>query len=138
MTSCARFDRNVAPIPNRVSRSSAFVRRGCLLRQRAERELEHGQLHPARDVDADGIGNHRVPGGEHTADRQAVAHVRVGHERARHGDRELAGVRHLADGVGFETLAPDAIRRIVYRPAHPWPFHNPFRWLSVRLRPYAA
>ena len=70
-----------------------------------------GQLHAARDVHADGVRNHRVVRREHAADRQAVAHVRIRHERARHRDRQRTRIRHLLHRLGFEALAPLTPRR---------------------------
>ena len=74
--------------------------------QLTQRQIEDGEFHAAGDVDADGIGDHRVVGGEHTADGQAITDMGVRHEGARHRDRELAGPAHLVDGLGFEILSP--------------------------------
>ncbi len=72
----------------------------------AHGEVEHGEFHAARDIDADGIGDHGVVGGEDSPDGEAVADVGVGHEGAGDGDRELAGAAHLVDGFRLEALAP--------------------------------
>ena len=37
--------------------------------ERAHRQIEDGELHPARDVDPDRVGNHRILGGQDAADR---------------------------------------------------------------------
>ena len=55
--------------------------------------------------------NHRVVRREHAADRQAVAHVRIRHERARHRDRQRTPICHLLHRVGFEPFAPLTPRR---------------------------
>lgn len=89
-----------------------FRQPGLIGLERRERKIEHGHLHPARDVDADRVGNHRVVGGKDAADRQPVANVRVGHQRAGDRDRQLAGVLQLLDGVGLEAVTPDLVRRI--------------------------
>ena len=47
--------------------------------QLAHGQVQHGHLHAARDVHADGVRDDGVFGGEHAADGQAVAHVSVGH-----------------------------------------------------------
>ena len=73
--------------------------------------VEDGQLHAARDVHADGVRNHRVVRREHAADRQAVADVRIRHERARHRDRQRTRIRHLLHRLRLEALAPLTPRR---------------------------
>jgi len=70
-----------------------------------------GELHPTGNIHADSIRDHGVLRCEHATDRQAVADVGVGHQRARHRDRQRTGVGHLPYGVGFETLAPLTPRR---------------------------
>ncbi len=92
----------------------ALERRDQFARLRLEvgdRALEHRHLHPARDVDADRIRDHGVVGRQHAADRQAVALVRVGHQRARHRHRQLAGVPHLLQRPLLEPLPEDLARR---------------------------
>ena len=69
-------------------------------------EVEHRHLHPAGDVDPDRVRDHRVPRGQHSADREAVALVGVGHQRPAHRDRQLAGVFHLFDGARLEVASP--------------------------------
>lgn len=66
----------------------------------------NGQFHPAGDVHADRGRNDGVVHGQDTSDGQTVARVGIRHERARHGDRQRAGVGHLFRGLGFESLAP--------------------------------
>ena len=70
-----------------------------------------GELHSARDVHADGVRDDGVVGRQHAADRQAIAHVGIRHQRARHGDRQRARIAHLLHRVCFEALAPLAPRR---------------------------
>jgi hypothetical protein len=77
--------------------------------ERAHRQVEHGQLHAARDIDPDGVRNHRVPGGEHAADGEPVADVRIRHEGARHGDGQLARALELIDRGRLEVRAPDPV-----------------------------
>ena len=77
--------------------------------QFADRDIQHRHLHAAGDIHADGIWNDRVLGGQHAADRQAVAHVRVGHESAGDCDRQQAGPFHLHHGLVFQPFAPLAI-----------------------------
>lgn len=55
-------------------------------------------------IHADSVWNHRVIRREHAADRQAVAHVRIWHERARHRNRQRTCIRHLLDRVGLESF----------------------------------
>ena len=85
---------------------------GLVVRQRGHGEVEHRHLHPARNVDADGVWDDRFVGGQDAADRKAVSDVRVRHERARHGDRQPARVLHLPHGVRFDIAAPNPIRSI--------------------------
>ena len=113
ITSCWRRALNDAPMPKRVSRSSASRQPALLPGQRRQREIEHRQLHAARDVHADGVRDDRVARGQDTADRQTVADVGVRHQRARDRDRQLARVAQLLQRVGLEVLAPDHVRRIV-------------------------
>src|SRR3984893_2453155 len=46
---------------------------GLVVRERADREVQHGQLHPARDVDADRVRDDGLTCGEHAADGEPVA-----------------------------------------------------------------
>ena len=57
-----------------------------LLFQPRGRCVKHAHLHPAGDVNADRVGNHRVVGRQHPADRQAVADMRIGHQGPGHSD----------------------------------------------------
>ena len=43
-------------------------------------ELEDAQTKSARDIQANGPGDHRLSHGEHTANGQPVANVGVGHQ----------------------------------------------------------
>ena len=74
--------------------------------QLAHGQVEHGHLHAAGNVHADGVGDDRVVGGQHAADGQTIADVRVRHQRARDRHGELARASHLVDGLGFESFAP--------------------------------
>ncbi len=74
--------------------------------QIAQRNIQHRHLHAAGDVHADGVGNHRVLRGQHAADGQAIADVRVRHERARDRHRQQTRLFHLHHRVVFETFAP--------------------------------
>jgi len=89
-----------------LDRAREPVLTGC---ERADRQVEDGELHAARDVDADGVRNHRILGGEHAPDREPVAHVRIRHERASDGDGELARVLELIDRGRLEVGAPDPV-----------------------------
>ena len=80
-----------------------------LLLQVAHRNVQHGHFHAARDVHADGVGDHRVVRGQHAADGQAVADVRIRHQRARDRHRQQTRFLHLHHRVVFETFAPLAI-----------------------------
>ncbi len=111
ITACWRRPRNVAPTPKRVSPSSAANQFTRLRLQVSDRALQHRHLHPAGDVDADRVRDDRVVGGQHAADRQAVALVRVGHQRARHRHRQLAGVAHLLQRAFLEPLPEDLAGR---------------------------
>ncbi len=73
---------------------------------RGHRQVVHRELHAARDVDSDRVRDHGVSRREDTADRQAVADVRVRHQRPTHRDREAARVDHLIDGRGVKAGAP--------------------------------
>jgi hypothetical protein len=101
-----------------------------LLFQVAHRNVQHRHLHAAGDVHADGVGNHRVVRGQHAADGQAVADVRVRHERARDRHRQQTRLLHLH-------------HRVVFQPFAPLPVFHRFgarRWrrLEQRLRELAA
>ena len=76
--------------------------------EHADRHVENRHLHPAGDVDSDRIGNYAAAGGEHPADRQAITHVGIGHQCARHRDRQGTGVFDLANGRVFEVVPPTA------------------------------
>ncbi len=73
------------------------------------RLIEHRKLHPAGDVDADGVRNDRVLASQHAADRQAVADVCVRHQRGADGVRHLAGHAHLLVGGRVDVVAPGAV-----------------------------
>ena len=96
----------LAPTPKRVSLSSRFASRSRCPAIVAGGAVVDGQLHAAGDVHAHGVGDDGVLDRQHAADGQAVADVRVGHERARHGHRQRARVGHLLDGGRFQALAP--------------------------------
>ena len=86
-----------------------FEGRGQPIRLRVEPqrgEVEDRQLHPAGDVHAHGVGHHRLLGGQDTADRQTVADVGVGHERACHRDRQPHRRLHLGHRRGVDVHAP--------------------------------
>ena len=70
------------------------------------REVQHRHLHAAGDVHPDGIGDHRVLRGQHAADGQAIAHVRVRHERTRHRHRQQTRLLHLHHRLVFQARAP--------------------------------
>ena len=74
-------------------------------RQRRDGQVQHGHLHAARDVDANRVGDHGGISGQHSADGQAVALVRVRHQRAGHGDRQPARVLHLLERARLDVLA---------------------------------
>ena len=104
---------NVAPTPNRVS---AFE---CVRQFDADRWLSvpTGRsstvsfMRQAMSTPT-AYGMTAFSRRQHAADRQAVADVRVRHQRA--GDRhwQLAGVPHLLKGVRLETRSPDLIWRV--------------------------
>jgi hypothetical protein len=71
-------------------------------------EVEDGDLDAACDVDADGVGDDGVLGGEDAPDGEAVAEVGVGHEGAGACDGEVAGGGELVEGLVIEVLAGDA------------------------------
>ena len=81
-------------------------------RERADRQVENRKLHPARDVDADGVRDHGVPGRQHAADGEPVADVRIRHQGAGHGYGQLARILELLDRGRLEVVAPDPVRRI--------------------------
>ena len=74
--------------------------------QRVQRQVQDGQLHPAGDIDAHGVGYDRVVGGQHAADGQAVAHVGVRHQRARQGHGQGARPLHLPDRLPVQVPPP--------------------------------
>ncbi len=84
----------VAPILERSSDAEAGLRLDgagepvLLLVQVAHRNVEHGHFHATGDVHANGVGDDRVIRRQHAADGQAVAHMRVRHQRARHRHRQ--------------------------------------------------
>jgi len=76
------------------------------------RGIEDGHAHPAGDVHADGIGDHAVVCGQHAANRQAVALVRVGHQRAAHRHRQPHRALHLFERALLDLLgAPHFVGR---------------------------
>ena len=89
-----------------------FGQLALIVGQRGERQIQHGHLHAARDVHADRVRNDGVVRRQHAADREPVADVRVGHERAGDRDRQLARVRHLLDRRRLQVFTPDAIGRV--------------------------
>lgn len=74
-------------------------------------KVEDGESYAAGDVYADSIGDDGVSCGEDAADGDAIADVRIGHERGMNGDRQLRGISHLRDGIAFEANAPLEVRR---------------------------
>ena len=98
-------------MPNCVSRRSARSSSAACVVERDGREVEHRQLHAAGDVDADAVGDDGALGREHAADRQAVAAVRVGHQRALHGRGQPQGVVHLRERAVLGVGAPRLHRR---------------------------
>ena len=76
---------------------------------RFHRQIEHRKLHPAGNIDADRVRNHRVLAGQHAADRQAVADVRIRHQRGADRIRHLAGMPHLLVRTGVDVGAPGAV-----------------------------
>ena len=82
---------------------------GLVVLERSDRKIEDRHLHPARDVDADGVRDDGFVRGQDTADGQSVADVCVRHEGAGDGHRQLAGVLQLLHGVGLEVGTPDLI-----------------------------
>ena len=77
-----------------------------LLLQIAQRNVQHRHFHAAGNVHADGVRNHGVFRGQHAADGQAVANVRIRHERSRDGDRQQTGFLHLHHRLVFKPFAP--------------------------------
>jgi hypothetical protein len=80
-------------LPSRLERRAhpeaclALERSGqtrLLVHQGPHRQVQHRHFHPARDIDADGVRDHRFTRGQDAADRQPIPHVRIGHQRARH------------------------------------------------------
>src|SRR5688500_16017693 len=51
--------------------------------------VEYGQGHTTADVYAYAIGKDRIPGSQHTADRQSVALVGIGHQGSGDCHRQL-------------------------------------------------
>ncbi len=82
----------------RLAQERAFEHAGRVVEHGA-RQVEHRQLHAAGDVHADAVRDHGAVGCEHAPDRQAIAAVGVGHERAPHRRRQTQGVLHLLHGV---------------------------------------
>ena len=74
-------------------------------RQRRDGQVQHGHLHAARDVHANRVRDDRGVGRQHAADGQAVALVRVRHQRAGHGDRQPARVLHLLERALLDVVA---------------------------------
>ena len=71
--------------------------------------IQHRHLHAAGDVHAHRVGNHRVFGGQHPADRETVADVGIGHQGPRHGHWQQAGPFHLHHGLVLQSFAPLAV-----------------------------
>ena len=74
-------------------------------------EVEDRHLHPAGDIHADRIGNHRVVGGEHAANREPVAYMRIGHQRSRHGHWQVARQFDLPQSQRIDIASPLMPRR---------------------------
>ncbi len=79
--------------------------------ERGRVQVEHRQLHPARDVHPDGVRDHGALGLQHAADRQPVATVRVRHQRAAQRAREPQRVAHLVERAGVGVAAVVGERR---------------------------
>ena len=77
--------------------------------QVAQRDIQHGHFHTAGDIDTNGIWDDSILSRQNAADRQTVADVGIGHERARNRDRQQAGLFHLHHGFMFESFSPLAI-----------------------------
>ena len=52
------------------------------------------------------LGKHRVLRGQHTADGQAVAHVRIRHQRARYRHQQQTRLLHLHHHLVIQPFAP--------------------------------
>ena len=58
-------------------------------------------------VDAHGVENYCVVGGQHATDGQAVVVVSIGHGRAGYGHGQLHGNFHLVDGTLLDVFGPE-------------------------------
>ncbi len=94
----------------RLAQERALEGRRLVVEHRG-RQVEHGQLHPARDVDAHAVRDHGALGREHAADRQPVALVRIGHQGALHRRRQAQRVVHLSERALLGVGAPGLERR---------------------------
>ena len=84
----------------------ARVSRSCLLFQIAHRDVQHRHLHAAGDIHAHSVRDHRVFRGQHAADGQAIAHMCIRHQRARHRHRQQTRLLHLHHRLVIQPLAP--------------------------------
>ena len=50
-----------------------------LVLQIAHRDVQHRHFHAAGDIHANGVRNYGVLSGQHAADGQAIAHMRIRH-----------------------------------------------------------
>ena len=103
---------NVAPMPKRVSRSSARVEPLLLVSQRVDRQIEHRHLHPAGDVDADGVRNDRVV--RSPARRRSAGRSRRARRASARPPRRPAACRRSSSAAPRRArdCSPDPIRRV--------------------------
>ena len=80
-----------------------------VLRNGFNRLIQHRKLHPAGDIDANRVRNHRVFASQHTADRQPIANVRIRHQRSADRIRNLARNPHLLVRTGVDIRAPSLV-----------------------------
>ena len=83
-----------------------FVKR-AVVEKMFFRNIEHRQGHAATDIHPYAVWNDGVSGGQHPADRQAIALVRIRHERAGDRYRQLHSNIHLVQCPFFDLFFPE-------------------------------
>ncbi|OQB31677.1 MAG: hypothetical protein BWY09_02906 [Candidatus Hydrogenedentes bacterium ADurb.Bin179] len=78
----------------------------ALILQTFRGQVQNSHFYAAGDIDPHGIGDNGVFRGQHPADRQAVTHMSVRHQRAAHGDGQRAGLFHLKHRLGIQIRTP--------------------------------
>ena len=80
------------------------------LRENTRGDIKDGHHHAAGDIHADAIGDDRILGGKHAADREAVSSMRVRHQRSCHRHRQMDRRIRLRGGCRVNIRSPHGVR----------------------------